>query len=93
MINMQEIPKWWVWVYWMCPTSWSVKGILTSQYGDIKKEITVDGEHKPMDSFLQSYYGYNHDDLAVIAVVLLAFPLVFASAFAIAIAKLNFQNR
>ncbi|KAJ4822694.1 hypothetical protein Tsubulata_024898 [Turnera subulata] len=87
------MPKWWVWFYWICPTSWSLKGILTSQYGDIGKEISAYGERKPISAFLRSYFGYNHDDLGLVAVVLLAFPAAFAITFAIAIAKLNFQKR
>ncbi|KAJ7970940.1 Pleiotropic drug resistance transporter [Quillaja saponaria] len=93
LIPGPKIPKWWVWGYWICPTAWSLKGLFTSQYGDIEKEITVYGEHKAINAFLQSYYGYNHDDLGFVAVILLAYPLVFTSAFAYGIAKLNFQRR
>lgn len=53
----------------------------------------VFGEHKAIDAFLESYFGYNQDTLGVIAFVLIAFPLVFASGFAVAISKLNFQRR
>ncbi|GAY35559.1 hypothetical protein CUMW_017020, partial [Citrus unshiu] len=24
-----KIPKWWIWCYWICPTSWSLNGLLT----------------------------------------------------------------
>ncbi|CAK7348518.1 unnamed protein product [Dovyalis caffra] len=89
----QKMPRWWAWGYWICPTAWSLKGLLTSQFGDIEKEITVYGERKSISSFLQSYFGYKHDDLGVVAVVLLAFPVLFALTFGIAIAKLNFQRR
>ncbi|MBA0732637.1 hypothetical protein Gogos_016713, partial [Gossypium gossypioides] len=40
------LPKWWVWFYWMVPTSWALRGLLTSQYGDINKEIIAFGERK-----------------------------------------------
>ncbi|KAJ7974462.1 Pleiotropic drug resistance ABC transporter [Quillaja saponaria] len=93
LIPGPKIPKWWVWAYWISPTSWSLKGLLTSQYGDIEQEITVYGERKAINAFLHSYYGYNHDDLGFVAVVLLAYPLIFASAFAYAMEKLNFQRR
>ena len=70
-----------------------MKGLLTSQYGDLKKEITIYGERKTIDAFLRSYYGYNYDDLGVVAFVLLAYSLVFAFGFSCATAKLNFQKR
>ncbi|XP_077217702.1 pleiotropic drug resistance protein 3-like isoform X2 [Tasmannia lanceolata] len=88
-----QIPKWWVWFYWMCPTSWTLNGLFTSQYGDIKKEIMVFGETKTVASFLHDYFGYHHDRLGVVAIVLTAFPLLFASLFAYCIGKMNFQRR
>ncbi|XAR61468.1 Sulfate-transporting ATPase [Bertholletia excelsa] len=88
-----KIPKWWVWCYWMCPTAWSLKGLLTSQYGDIDKEVVVFGEYKAINAFLQSHFGYNHDNLGVVALVLFTFPIVFASVFTFSTAKLNFQRR
>ncbi|MBA0790752.1 hypothetical protein Gohar_015379, partial [Gossypium harknessii] len=30
----------------MVPTSWALRGLLTSQYGDINKEIIAFGERK-----------------------------------------------
>ena len=89
---MQKIPKWWVWAYWICPSAWSLQGFLSSQYGDIK-EIMIYGESTAINAFVQSYYGYKYDELVIVAVVLLAFPLVTAFAFAYAMAKLNFQKR
>ncbi|KAI8541803.1 hypothetical protein RHMOL_Rhmol08G0090300 [Rhododendron molle] len=88
-----NIPKWWVWFYWICPMSWSLEGILTSQYGDIEREISAFGRQKTLNAFLESYYGYHLHHLGVAALVLFAFPLVFATCFAYAIAKLNFQRR
>jgi len=93
LIPQPNIPKWWIWFYWICPAAWSLKGFITSQYGDIEKEIIVFGEQKAINAFLQSYYGYHHHLLGVIASVLVAVPLVFATGFAYAIAKLNFQRR
>ena len=53
----------------------------------------VYGESTAINAFVQSYYGYKYDELVIVAVVLLAFPLVTAFAFAYAMAKLNFQKR
>ncbi|KAK2649788.1 hypothetical protein Ddye_017277 [Dipteronia dyeriana] len=93
LIPGPKIPKWWIWVYWICPTAWSLKGLLTSQYGDIKEETIVYGERQAINVFLESHYGYRYTDLPVVAIVLLAFPLFFAFAFACATSKLNFQKR
>ncbi|KAK6937217.1 Plant PDR ABC transporter associated, partial [Dillenia turbinata] len=78
LIPEPKIPKWWVWLYWICPNAWSLKGLLTSQYGDIKKEINAFGERKAVNEFLRSYFGYNHDQLSLVAVVLFVVPLLFA---------------
>uniref|UniRef100_A0A6N2MYY0 ABC transporter domain-containing protein n=1 Tax=Salix viminalis TaxID=40686 RepID=A0A6N2MYY0_SALVM len=93
LIPEPKIPRWWVWGYWISPASWSLKGLLASQYGDIEEEITVYGERKSISSFLRSYFGYKHDDLGVVGIVLLAFPVFFALSYAMATAKLNFQKR
>ncbi|KAK1591597.1 hypothetical protein Q3G72_010173 [Acer saccharum] len=89
----QHIPKWWLWLYYLCPTSWALNGMLTSQYGDIKREILVFGETKTVAAFLEDYFGFDHNFLGVVAVVLIVFPIVFASLFAYFIGKLNFQKR
>ncbi|KAK7264776.1 hypothetical protein RJT34_32386 [Clitoria ternatea] len=88
-----KIPKWWVWCYWICPTAWSLNGLLTSQYGDMDKEILIFGEPKQIGSFLRDYYGFRHDRLSLVAVVLIAFPIAYASLFAYCIGKINYQNR
>ncbi|KAL5700491.1 drug-responsive transcription factor pdr3 [Ranunculus cassubicifolius] len=93
LIPKPGIPKWWVWAYWICPTSWSLKGFFASQYGDVHENIQVFDAPKEISVFLEDYFGYKHGDLAVVAVVLLAFPIVFASLFTYGIARLNFQKR
>ncbi|KAI4363745.1 hypothetical protein MLD38_019921 [Melastoma candidum] len=93
LIPEPRIPIWWRWGYWICPTAWSLKGILASQYGDIETVITVNGGSTTISEFLRSYLGYHYDGLGAVAVVLMAFPLAYACIFAIAIMKLNFQNR
>jgi hypothetical protein len=90
---MQKIPKCWIWAYWICPSAWSLNGFLASQYGDMEEEIIVNGERKAINAFIQGYFGYYYDDLDFVAIVLFAIPLAIASAFACAIAKLNFERR
>ncbi|XP_075657931.1 pleiotropic drug resistance protein 3-like [Castanea sativa] len=93
LIPEPQIPKWWIWLYYLTPTSCSLNGLLTSQYGDKNKDIMVFGETKTVVAFLKDYFGFHHDQLPLVAIVLIAFPLVFASLFAYFIARLNFQCR
>ncbi|KAK6239551.1 hypothetical protein QUC31_005020 [Theobroma cacao] len=93
LIPGPKLPKWWGWCYWISPMSWSLKGFLTPQYGDIKQEMIAFGERKSVSAFLESHYGYKHQDLPIIAIVLIAYPIFFAFIFAYCIAKLNFQRR
>ncbi|KAL5582721.1 hypothetical protein UlMin_015163 [Ulmus minor] len=94
LLPKPKIPKWWIWFYYLTPTSWSLNGMLTSQYGDIEKEIVInDGEVKPVSAFLKDYFGFDHHQLPFVAIVLLAYPFLFAFIFAFCIGKLNFQRR
>ena len=90
---MQAIPKWWVWLYWITPSSWMLYGAVTSQYGDNTEKITSFGKTEEVKSFLEDYYGYHYDRLGVVAVVVATFPLLAAFLFAYFISKLNFQRR
>ncbi|XP_021594312.1 pleiotropic drug resistance protein 3 [Manihot esculenta] len=93
VVPKPRIPKWWLWLYYLCPTSWILNGMLTSQFGDINKEILVFGEKKTVAAFLEDYFGFHHSFLGVIGAVLIIFPFVSASLFAYFIGKLNFQRR
>ncbi|CAI9101372.1 OLC1v1038678C1 [Oldenlandia corymbosa var. corymbosa] len=93
LVPQPKIPKWWIWLYYMVPTSWSLKGTLTSQFGDIHKPVHVFGADKPVSQFLSDYFGYHHDQLPLVAVILTIYPIVLAVLFALCISKLNFQRR
>ncbi|KAL0454589.1 UNVERIFIED_CONTAM: Pleiotropic drug resistance protein 3 [Sesamum latifolium] len=93
LIPRRQIPKWWVWCYYMMPTSWSLNAMLTSQFGDVGKQIVVFGQLKTVSAFLNDYFGYRHDRLPLVAVMLIMYPILFASIFTLCISKLNFQKR
>ncbi|KAJ0035986.1 hypothetical protein Pint_24206 [Pistacia integerrima] len=93
IIPRPQIPNWWIWLYYLSPTSWALNGMLTSQYGDIHEEISSFGETKTVAAFLKDYFGYDHNLLGLVAAVLIIFPILLASLFAYFIGKLNYQRR
>ncbi|XP_051146775.1 pleiotropic drug resistance protein 3-like isoform X2 [Andrographis paniculata] len=92
LIPNPEIPRWWIWLYYLVPTSWSLNGLLTSQYGDVEAAIAVFGERKTVAEFLRDYFGYGDDRLPLVGMMLILYPIVFGSVFAYCIGKLNFQR-
>nr|XP_043620816.1 pleiotropic drug resistance protein 3-like [Erigeron canadensis] len=93
LIPKPKIPKWWLWLYYLTPTSWSLNAMLTSQFGDVKTKIIGFGEPISVEDFLRDYFGYHHEQLPLVFVLLALWPIVLAALFAYCIAKLNFQRR
>ncbi|PPD85003.1 hypothetical protein GOBAR_DD18075 [Gossypium barbadense] len=93
LIPQRQIPKWWMWLYYLMPTSWTLNCLLTSQYGDINDEVMVFGKAKTVATLLENYFGFHHDLLPITAIVLIAYPLIFAALFAFFLARLNFERR
>uniref|UniRef100_A0A9I9CWU5 ABC transporter domain-containing protein n=1 Tax=Cucumis melo TaxID=3656 RepID=A0A9I9CWU5_CUCME len=75
LVPNPRIPKWWTWMYYITPTSWTLNCLLTSQYGDIDKTLTVFGEKTTVSAFLRDYFGFQHSQLPLVAVILILFPL------------------
>ncbi|XP_074275948.1 pleiotropic drug resistance protein 1-like [Silene latifolia] len=93
LISKPKIPIWWRWYYYICPVSWTLYGLVTSQFGDIQ-EILVDNPANPtVEEFLKSYFGFHHDFLGEVAAIVAGFAVLFAFIFAFAIRTFNFQNR
>ncbi|KAF3338572.1 Pleiotropic drug resistance protein 3 [Carex littledalei] len=70
VIPRPQIPGWWIWMYYICPSAWTLNALFTSQYGDVPKLIVIFGEEKSVLQFLQDYFGFHHDRLPVVAVIL-----------------------
>ena len=66
-------------------------GLLASQFGDVKDVIT--DANVSVEEFLETYFGFHHDFIGVVAAVVSGFALIFAFIFAFSIRVLNFQNR
>ncbi|XP_020269449.1 ABC transporter G family member 36-like [Asparagus officinalis] len=90
IIPRTMIPIWWRWYYWICPVSWTLYGLVASQFGDVQEKLET-GE--VVSEFLTDYFGFKHNFLGVVAVVVVAFPLLFASLFGFSMKVLNFQRR
>ncbi|KOM41952.1 hypothetical protein LR48_Vigan04g215000 [Vigna angularis] len=90
VIPRTRMPVWWRWYFWICPVSWTLYGLVTSQFGDIKERIES-GES--VEEFVRSYFGYRDDFVGVAAAVLVGFSLLFGFTFAFSIKAFNFQKR
>lgn len=80
-------------MYYACPLAWTLNALFTSQYGDDPTPIVVFGEKKPISQFLEDYFGFHHDRLSLVAVLLALYPIAFATLFAYFIGRINFQKR
>jgi hypothetical protein len=47
----------------------------------------------PVNVFVENYFDFKHSWLGFVAVVIVAFTMLFAFLFGFAIMKLNFQKR
>jgi len=72
-------------------------GLILSQFGDIKTELkNTDGtadEYRTVENFVKEYFGFERDFLGVVAVVVVAWTVLFAFIFAFSIKAFNFQRR
>ncbi|XP_068648074.1 pleiotropic drug resistance protein 1-like [Aristolochia californica] len=90
LVPAPRIPGWWKWYYWACPVAWTLYGLVASQFGD-SDQLLESGQR--VDEFIRSYFGFKHDFLGVVSVVIVAFAVLFAFIFAFSIKAFNFQKR
>ena len=95
VFSTQRIPVWWRWYYWANPVSWTLYGLLTSQFGDLDQPLLLaDGVTSTTAvAFLEEHFGFRHDFLGAVAAMVAGFCVLFAVVFALAIKYLNFQRR
>ncbi|KAL8034647.1 hypothetical protein ABFX02_12G042200 [Erythranthe guttata] len=91
VIPRPRTPVWWRWFHWANPVAWTLYGLVTSQFGDVRDELEI--TKQPVREFLSSYFGFRHDFIGVVAVMVAGFGVVFAFVFAFAVKALNFQKR
>ncbi|KAG0456490.1 hypothetical protein HPP92_024278 [Vanilla planifolia] len=90
VVPQPRMPLWWRWYYWACPVSWTLYGLLVSQYGDIHSTVDT---NQTVAEFVRSYFGYKHELLGFVAFMVAGFAMFFAGLFGLAIKILNFQKR
>ncbi|KAF3945204.1 hypothetical protein CMV_028398 [Castanea mollissima] len=94
LIPRPLIPIWWRWYYWASPVAWTIYGVFASQFGDLKTDIEITlGTPQPIDTFLKTVLGYDHDFLVPVVIAHVAWVLLFFFVFAYGIKFLNFQRR
>ncbi|KAL5750509.1 hypothetical protein ACOSP7_025112 [Xanthoceras sorbifolium] len=89
----ESIREWWVWFYYICPVAWTLKGVITSQLGNVGAIIEQPGFKGTVKDYLDVNLGYGPGMIGVSAAVLIAFCVFFFGIFAFSIKYINFQRR
>ncbi|KAK8940314.1 Pleiotropic drug resistance protein 3 [Platanthera guangdongensis] len=90
IIPRPRMPVWWRWYSWACPMAWTLYGLVASQFGDVEDRLE---NGQKVSEFLRSYFGFKHDFLGVVAVVVAGLAALFAFLFGVTIKSFNFQRR
>ncbi|KAF1863633.1 hypothetical protein Lal_00030702 [Lupinus albus] len=98
LIPKSSIPGWWIWFYYICPVSWTLRGIITSQLGDVEHIIEGPGFKGTVKEYLTFSLGYEDtvngfSAVGLSVIVLIGFVLLFFGSFAVSVKVLNFQKR
>uniref|UniRef100_A0ACD5W7I6 Uncharacterized protein n=2 Tax=Avena sativa TaxID=4498 RepID=A0ACD5W7I6_AVESA len=88
------IPVWWRWYYWADPVSWTIYGIVASQFGQNESRLTVPGDDPvTVKKFLDDSLGIQHDFLGYVVLAHFLYVIGFFFVFGYSIKVLNFQKR
>ncbi|KAI4385958.1 hypothetical protein MLD38_003942 [Melastoma candidum] len=93
LIPKPNIPGWWIWFYYICPVAWTLRGVVTSQLGDVETEVIGPGFHGTVKEYLNISLGFESSMIGASAAALLGFCVLFFGLFALSIKVLNFQKR
>ncbi|XBH95564.1 hypothetical protein VPH35_086106 [Triticum aestivum] len=88
------LPIWWRWYYWANPVSWTIYGVIGSQFGDNTSRLSVPGGSPTVvKQFLEDNMGIKHDFLGYVVLAHFAYVIGFFLMFGYSIKVLNFQKR
>ncbi|KAJ4977881.1 hypothetical protein NE237_008661 [Protea cynaroides] len=93
LVPKPSIPAWWIWFYYICPLSWTLRGIISSQLGDVETMVIGPGFEGTVKEFLNVTLGFGPGMIGVSAAVLVGFIILFFCVYAASIKVLNFQKR
>ncbi|CAI0544499.1 unnamed protein product [Linum tenue] len=93
IVDGHNIPIWWRWFYYLCPISWTLQGIISSQLGNLESMITGPGFELTIKEYLKSNFDYGPEKVGISVAALIAFCFVFFATFAVSLKVLNFQKR
>lgn len=98
LIPKSHIPEWWLWFHYACPVTWTLRGIVTAQLGDVEDIIVGPGFKGTVKHFIATFLGYDTTVNGISAVllsviILLCFNVLFFGSFAVSVKVLNFQRR
>lgn len=94
----QYIPGYWLWFHYLCPITWTLRGIITSQFGDVQDIIVGPGFKGTVKEYISLTLGFDDtingvSGVLMSAIVLVCFCIFFFGSFAISVKVLNFQSR
>ncbi|CAN6247786.1 unnamed protein product [Urochloa humidicola] len=94
LIARPAIPIWWRWFYWANPVSWTIYGVMASQFGKNGGSLSVPGgKTVVVNEFLKDNLGIQHDFLGYVVLVHFAYIILFFFVFGYSIKFFNFQKR
>lgn len=93
LVPKPRIPVWWLWSYYLCPVSWTLRGIITSQLGDVESELVGNGFRGTVKEYLEHELGFESGMIGITVLVLFGFASFFFTIYALSTKFLNFQRR
>lgn len=81
---------WWRWYYYISPVSWTLYGLVASQFGDVKERLDT---NETVEEFIRDYFGFRFDFVGYVGLILVGLTMIFAFIFAFSIRTFNFQKR
>ncbi|KAK7843637.1 abc transporter g family member 31 [Quercus suber] len=79
LIPKPSIPPWWIWFYYICPVSWTLRGIISSQLGDVETKIVGAGFEGTVKEYLEASLGFGPGMVGVSVAVLFGFLSLLSS--------------
>ena len=94
-VTQNEMPVFWVWVYYLCPTSWSLYALGASQFGDSEASMKVLGmpTNGTAAEYIERRWGYQYDFRWKAFGILYGFHFALLLVLFVAIRYVNWQAK